>query len=64
MPTMFQSDLDFAVFLNTRNPVQVVDERFVRTTATIADREYDNDTEHKRLLIRANRIITERKVAA
>ena len=61
MPDMFQSDLDFAVFLNTRNPMQVVSERFVPTTDVALAREYSNETEHKRLLIRANRNITNRK---
>jgi hypothetical protein len=63
MHQMFQSDVDFAVFLSTRNQAQVKRERFVQTITDRLAREYENETEHKRLLIRANRVINERKAS-
>ena len=52
---MFQSDIDFAVWLNTRDKARVKRERFVPTIKSTLTAEYDNETENKRLLIRADR---------
>ena len=59
---MFQSDIDFAVWLNTRDKARVKRERFVPTIKSTLTAEYDNETENKRLLIRADRS-NERKAA-
>ena len=59
---MFQSDIDFAVWLNTRDKKVVIKERFVPTIKATLAAEYDNETENKRLLIRADRN-NERKAA-
>ncbi|WP_104137281.1 hypothetical protein [Cryobacterium sp. Y62] len=50
---MFESDLDFAAFMATRNVAKVRKERFTERIEVSLAREYDHDTQKNLLLIRA-----------
>ncbi|WP_120338106.1 hypothetical protein [Cryobacterium soli] len=52
------SDIEFGVFLGTRNKEKVRRERFKPLPATLAIREYDNTTEKNLLFIRTQGMTT------
>ena len=58
------SDIEFGVFLGTRNKAKVRRERFKPLPATRLIREYDNATEQNLLFIRAQASTTTAASAA